>query len=1167
MAFTTSAWNGSTANWTTAADWSAGEPDTAAPALAAVLAGSGSYTVTVNTNIGTIAASGAASSVGLLISDVSARLSIGAGGTLVVGAANGNGGLATITGADLVVSGGTFITTSTLTISSDRFFAESGGFAQVAAFSESNASIFIESGGTLAILGALSQTSNAALAFTSPGLLTLGDVSGAATIDLNFLGVAAPDARVFWTNAATADLANLTLLHFGATNTLDVATSGAVTITGTQVVSNKLTIATSGGNLVVGLGSGAAAQYFATTTTLGAQNIVRVTAGLTSSNWIDGTSGNWTAATDWDDAVPPGGSAANYAAVLGGSGFYDVTVSSNVGTVAAAAAVASTVGLAVSDNFGVLGIQTGGTLAVGAGNGNGGLVSLAGEIVVDSGGRFSATNTVSVSGNGFLDTGGVATVGALSLSGSGRGQIVTGGTLAITRALGGGGGGVVFLGSGGLLTLGDVTGTAAVDLNGNVRAAPDSRVFWTNNATADLANLTLADFGATNTLDVATSGAATITGTILSANALTIDTSGGNLVVGLGSGAAAQYFATTTTLGAQNIVRITAGLTTSNWLSANGDGNWTAATDWDDAVPPGGSASNYAAVLGGSGSYTVAVNSNIGTIAAAAVVASTVGLAVSDNFGVLAIQAGGTLAVGAANGNGGLVSIAGEIAVQTGGSFSATNTVSISSSGFLSVTGVATVAALSVTGIAAIISLGGTLAITGALGGAGRIEDGSNCLLTLGDASGAQTIDLETGSGASSDARVYWTNSATTADLANLTLVDFGTTATLDVATASPVTITGTQVVSSKLTIDTSGGNLVVGLGSDAASQYFATTTAIGGQNVVEITACFLRGTRIATPGGTIAVEDLREGDAVLTRSGISSVQWIGWRNIDCTRHPRPHDVWPVRIGPDAFGPGQPNRALRLSPDHAVFIDGVLIPVRNLVNGATIVQETAKSVSYWHVELPRHDILLAEGLECESYLDTGNRGAFANGGGAVMLHPDFAPPEKALRVWEAEACAALVRDGAELEAARSLLLERAGRFGHRLTRDPALRLIAGRREIAADCAREGRMLSATLPKATRRVRLVSRRFVPAHARPESDDWRGLGVAVTRVWLDEVEIARDDTRLEAGWHAPEAAWRWTEGAATLAVGTARRVRVEWADAGLYWDERDVPASLRARYAGR
>jgi hypothetical protein len=98
------------------------------------------------------------------------------------------------------------------------------------------------------------------------------------------------------------------------------------------------------------------------------------------------------------------------------------------------------------------------------------------------------------------------------------------------------------------------------------------------------------------------------------------------------------------------------------------------------------------------------------------------------------------------------------------------------------------------------------------------------------------------------------------------------------------------------------------------------------------------------------------------------------------------------------------------------------------------------------------------------------------------------------------------------------------------------------------------------------VRLLSRRFAPAHARPESDDWRSLGVAVTRVWLDDEEIALDDPRLEDGWHAPEATWRWTDGAATLAVGTARRVRVEWAEAGLYWDERDVLAALRARMTG-
>ena len=112
---------------------------------------------------------------------------------------------------------------------------------------------------------------------------------------------------------------------------------------------------------------------------------------------------------------------------------------------------------------------------------------------------------------------------------------------------------------------------------------------------------------------------------------------------------------------------------------------------------------------------------------------------------------------------------------------------------------------------------------------------------------------------------------------------------------------------------------------------------------------------------------------------------WVGRRTIACQCHPRPHDVWPVRIAADAFGRGRPARDLWLSPDHAVFIDNVLIPIRYLINGATVVQEAAERITYYHVELERHDILLAEGLPAESYLDTGNRGAFENGGVALHL--------------------------------------------------------------------------------------------------------------------------------------------------------------------------------------
>jgi hypothetical protein len=290
---------------------------------------------------------------------------------------------------------------------------------------------------------------------------------------------------------------------------------------------------------------------------------------------------------------------------------------------------------------------------------------------------------------------------------------------------------------------------------------------------------------------------------------------------------------------------------------------------------------------------------------------------------------------------------------------------------------------------------------------------------------------------------------------------------------------------------------------------------------------CFAAGTRIATARGEVAVEGLRIGDRVLAlRTGrFVPITWIGRRRVECRGHARGHDLWPVRIAAGAFAPDMPHRDLRLSPDHAVYVEGGLVPARFLLNGATITQPPVAGVTYWHVELAAHDVLLADGLPSESYLDTGNRGAFDNADSPFRAHPVLART-----LWRERACAPLHDDPAQHQALRRRLHARAGLLGHATTEDPDLRLLAD--GVALPAERDGWTWRVGLPAGTRALRLLSRSAVPGQILPESGDHRRLGVAVTRLALDGTAIPAEDRRRTAGWHAAEPGLRWTDGAAVL-----------------------------------
>ena len=223
---------------------------------------------------------------------------------------------------------------------------------------------------------------------------------------------------------------------------------------------------------------------------------------------------------------------------------------------------------------------------------------------------------------------------------------------------------------------------------------------------------------------------------------------------------------------------------------------------------------------------------------------------------------------------------------------------------------------------------------------------------------------------------------------------------------------------------------------------------------------------------------------------------------------------------------------------------GVLIPIRYLVNGRTVRQEARNAVTYWHVELAEHNVLYADDMLAESYLDTGNRGAFANGGSVVDLHPDFAH-----RIWETRACAPLVMHGRKVVAAKRRLRDRANVLGHHMTVRPGLQVLADGTEVFARADRG--TLRVRLPHGTANVRLVSRVWIPAHMRPNANDTRSLGIAVSRLWVDGGEISLDDPCLVTGWHAREPLWRWTDGDALIVVPGAHELVFDVALTGTYW----------------
>jgi hypothetical protein len=611
-------------------------------------------------------------------------------------------------------------------------------------------------------------------------------------------------------------------------------------------------------------------------------------------------------------------------------------------------------------------------------------------------------------------------------------------------------------------------------------------------------------------------------------------------------------------------------MTAYTWGAAT-SGNWAVNGNWVQSQYPGkGGATSDTALINKTGSaYTVTYNLTSDTIA---------GLTVSSANAKLAFNTNDVLTV-----SGPTSLTAGEIDVLNSGAILSTGTLT-SSSGTtfdLGSGGAVTIGAGggSIGGL--LESTAGTGTVTGTLSGTGTIE-AVGATLDLKSNVSSTTLNYQLSNSNSSilqldgtvaagntftflgaGGEVNFNNSGTvTENVVGLNVGSSSTAPTNFIALlGTGFTISGSNAHSgSSGTITLKSGAITDTLTltgvTNSSGTWFVDTKVVGSSTEVFLSnvVCYAAGTRILTATGERVVESLMQGEMVLTLSGgelsARPIKWLGRRRIDLIAHPRPETVAPIRIQRDAITDNMPHSDVWLSPDHAILVDGKLISARQLINGTTIQQEANRtSVDYFHIELDEHAILLAEGLPAESYLNTGNRGFFANSDDPLVLHPDLTD-EADYPTREAGSCAPFVWDEDSVRPVWQRLADRAAALGSPVpaqitTTDPELRLVAKGRSVKPIYG-DDKLAIFALPRGATEARLVSRAQSPTQARPWLEDRRLLGVRVARIVLrsadDVCEVPVDHPDIERGWWAVEregiALRRWTNGDAVVPLPKLR-----------------------------
>jgi hypothetical protein len=274
------------------------------------------------------------------------------------------------------------------------------------------------------------------------------------------------------------------------------------------------------------------------------------------------------------------------------------------------------------------------------------------------------------------------------------------------------------------------------------------------------------------------------------------------------------------------------------------------------------------------------------------------------------------------------------------------------------------------------------------------------------------------------DNHAAWAVGGTTAALEGVTIDGFNSHDRLDLSDLTYNSGGTATVNGSDLIID---GSITIQMDGGITSDTFQLLSDGGSGTFVEesdYTPCYCRGTRIRTAKGEVAVESLRIGDLVVTADGaVLPIKWIGRRDYRDWLAVGNAEVQPILFKAGSIADDVPTRDLYVSPEHAMFLNGMLVPALHLVNGGSVVKvERMEEIEYFHLEFDRHVVIFAEGAAAESFVDDDSRMLFHNADEYRRLYPDEP------RGRFTEFCAPRVEADAALDVLHRTLATRAARL-------------------------------------------------------------------------------------------------------------------------------------------